>query len=139
MPGETNEVNWRGVRPVSGVRGIWPARDSVRANVTGSVIGVGESVIYTVPVGKLLFISGVTLGTGLSADGDVRAFAAVRNAADVFQYGLMYHRFMKAGQLNGSQPHFPALEAPAGWYAFITSDSANLSSTCYMFGWLEDV
>jgi len=138
MAGEPNEVVWRGVRPVSGIRGIWPARDSVRVSPQGSVFAVGVTIIYTVPAGKLLFISGVNLGTGLSADANVRAFVAVRNAADVFQYGLIYHRFVKAGQLNSFPFFSPALEASAGWDAYLNSDSANLSSTCYMFGWLED-
>lgn len=138
MSGECNEVNWRGVRPVSGIRGVWPARDSVRIFKNGSIIGLGETVIYTVPAAKLLFISGAELATGLSADADVRSMVSVRDALDAFQYQLFYHRFIVKGQLNNSQNYLPALEVPATWYVEIRSSGAGLNSTCSIKGWLED-
>lgn len=138
MAGETNEVNWRGVRPVSGIRGVWPARNSQRAITGGYQAGVGVTIIYTVPVGKLLFIASAYASSRNSAAAVAAGFSFVRNAADVYAYPLLYHYYTVAGQLSDSASFLPALEVPAGYDVVVQVTAAGIDARCNIFGWLED-
>lgn len=138
MPGETNEVNWRGVRPVSGIRGIWPARDAVRINAEGWIIVAGTAVVYTVPAGKILFIASAYLTTRFTVEALEGGHSSVRNGADVHQYRLNRHDHFVPGQLVSSQNFSPALEAAADWDVIVTSTHNNLRVAALIFGWIED-
>lgn len=138
MGGEPNQVLWRGVQPVSGIQGIWPAIDSVRVNKTASRTDSGTELIYTVPSGKILFISTAALTSRYTGAAGVAASIWVRNDSDVKQYMLPNHYYQAAGQLFGSTPFCPALEALADWDVVVEVVGADLYARGFIHGWLED-
>jgi len=138
MPGEPNEVNWRGVRPVSGIRGVWPARNSVRVNATGSLGAAGITIIYTVPVGKILFTSSVWLTSFRTIQRNDNAYLYVRNVADVEQYRMLQHGWAATGQQSSNLMFRPAVEASAGWDVCITISFDDGYVRAGIHGWLED-
>ena len=138
MSGEADQVKWRGVRPISGIRGIWPDVDAVRAHARAYQSGTGSLIAYTVPSGKILFISTYFFSSRLSVDGSDYGFIGVRDASDVVQFVMIYHYYDFKGQLATTAPFAPALEALAGWDVFIQSYDVNLDVNGGFFGWLED-
>lgn len=138
MSGEENQINWRGVQPVDGIRGIWPEAASERIYKLGLAAGIVIGNMYTVPGGKVLFISNTMHNARLSADAAGAAFAYVRNVADVTVFYFSYFMFDIAGQIVNSQYHFPALEVQAGYDVCLSNNHANLDSTVTFHGWLED-
>ncbi|MFZ2149260.1 MAG: hypothetical protein WAV28_18775 [Sedimentisphaerales bacterium] len=138
MSGEANQVLWRGVRPISGIRGIWPDIDAVRVHASKFVSGVGVNIVYTVPAGKKLFISNALQSSLLTID--IQAFASlqVRNAADVQQYFISCHYFIVTGAYNTTFNFSLALEADAGWDVYVESNHANLATRGTIHGWLEN-
>lgn len=138
MSGEANEVNWRGVQPVSGIRGVWPARNSVRVNESCEVNAAGEVITYTVPAGKILFISTAQMSTRLSADGSYWSHMSVRNVLDVHQYSIFNLVYDIKGQQFGFGTFLPALEVEAGWDVYAASGNDLLDIRANVFGWLED-
>lgn len=138
MPGETNEVVWRGVRPVSGIRGVWPAIDSVRVYEEDYQAGAGTNAFYTVPAGKILFISNVLIYSRHSATGVTSGKMSVRNVADVEVFTLCKQYYDIPGQQTNSFFYSPAIEVPAGYDVFLLSNTAALDIGGSIFGWLED-
>lgn len=138
MSGEANQVKWRGVQPVSGIRGIWPAIDSDRINKAGYRTTAGTTIIYTVPAGKRLFVPNVTMTTRHTAAGTAYPNVIVRNVADVTEIEVIHHYYTVAGQDTTTQSFQPALEAEAGWDVCLRIHTANTVARAYFFGWLED-
>ena len=138
MTGETNQVLWRGVRPVAGIQGVWPAIGATRVNAEGSEGEGGTSVIYTVPAGKKLFISLSLLTGRLDTIGVQQCYVSVRDAGDVTKFSVSRQFWYAASQQTTPCNYLPALEVPAGWDVCLTSTSANLDVWCGIYGWLED-
>ena len=138
MGGEPNQVLWRGVQPVAGIRGVWPARNSLRVNERASQEGIGSVIVYTVPSGKILFVSSLFCASRLAVDGSEYAIFAIRDTSDVTQIVLVYHYYDLKDQLVSSSQFTPALEALAGWDVYLESFDANLDVIGGFFGWLED-
>lgn len=124
MGGENNRVRWRGVQPIAGIAGIWPAEKAVRVHANKENEADGTQIVYTVPDGKKLYLSNAILNSYQAAAQEKRAFIAVRNAGDVLQYYILQNRFGAAGQLVVSDHFVPALEADAGWDVVLTNESA---------------
>lgn len=123
MGGETDQVRWRGVQPVWGIAGIWPARNSVRVHANKENEADGTEIVYTVPANKKLYLSNAILNSYQSAEKEARAYIAVRNDSDVLQYYVTENRFGAAGQLVVSSHFVPALEAEAGWDVVLTNEA----------------
>jgi len=138
MPGEANQVKWRGVRPVAGIRGVWPAIDSVRVQASDSISGAIHKTVYTVPDGKILFLSSAGLSCLNSAGGGVYTGLGIRDADDTHVYYLLLHWFSAQSQHSGNHTFFPAVEVPADYDLYLISNGANIGSTGMGFGWLED-
>ncbi len=138
MPGETNQVLWRGVQPVAGIRGIWPAIGATRVTATKSVWGVLTDIVYTVPAGKILFVSSGALASSMSTADAHWTGLGVRNVGDVIQYYLIRHHFGTIGHLSGLNPYVPAVEVAAGWDVFAISNHLSLFANAIINGWLED-
>jgi len=138
MPGESDRTKWRGIRPIHGIRGIWPALDSVRVTDSGSQTGSGTNDIYTVPSGKILFISNAQLTTRQTATANTAGYISVKNDSDVHQYHFCYLLHSIASAFNMSAEFRPALEAGAGWDVYVGSNNAALAVVGAFFGWLED-
>ncbi len=138
MSGEPDQVLWRGVRPVEGIRGVWPARNSPRIAKTGSQGGGGITLVYTVPTGKLLFISTCFLTSRLSADGAHWGALRIRDDEDAELVVLIFHWYNIAGQLATQVPYLPAYEVPAGYDVYVESSHGNLGCYGVFNGWLED-
>lgn len=137
MAGEPNQVLWRGVQPVSGIRGVWPAIDSERARGVEQALGASIATLYTVPAGKKLFIASSQLSSRESVAAASACFLDVANDSAVFQYYLDYHMYDIAGQLVTFRSYSPAEEALAGWVVRVYSDHANIDATGIFNGWLE--
>jgi len=139
MGGETDEVRWRGIRPVEGISGVWPARDATRVNVEAYEAAGGVQTVYTVPAGKKAYITSVHLASRQSGTAENRTVVQLFNDLDVAQYIFASHYFDVAGQLSTCNNYFPALEALAGWYIKITVVGAALDTRTFIRGWTEDV
>jgi len=138
MGQEPDQIRWRGVQPVAGIRGVWPAIDAERVNESGYTSNANTTIIYTVPASKKLFIDGDLMTSLLTAVATVSGKMGVRDAGDVLVYWMQYHYYAAAGQTTVAMPHVPAIEAEAGYDVFVTSGHANMSVRGTIFGWLED-
>lgn len=138
MSGESNQVKWRGVQPVSGIRGVWPAIDAVRIAEGTYQSGQGTVVVYTVPAGKILYISSAYLTSRLTAAVATYTWMITRNVADVTQVHMLSAYYSVVDAKTFAIPYVPALELPAGYDVAIYVHSATLSSRGGIFGWLED-
>lgn len=138
MTGETDKVLWRGVRPVLGIDGVWPERNSVRVYASEVQAEAGTVKLYTVPANKKLFIASAFLGSRLSADGAAWASLKVFDSGDNELFWIYCHLFDKAGQMATSQTFTPAQEASVGDYVLLTVPIAPLDARAIITGWLED-
>lgn len=138
MSGETNQVVWRGVRPVEGIRGIWPARNAVRINQEATQAGEGNAIVYTVPANKIFFMTTAGMAAFNSAGGGKFAGVGVRNGADAHQIYLCFHYFAAQAEHSHQHRYFPAIEVIAGYDVYVVTDSANITALGMAHGWLED-
>jgi len=138
MSGENDQVLWRGVRPVDGIRGIWPERNATRIYANNAAIGSTTTIVYTVPSGKILFIGSGQLSSRASADGEYIAELKVRDGSDDDVFVLLQNWHRISGQMGSMLSYLPALEVAAGDDVVVRSSHANLSTGAMIFGWLED-
>jgi len=137
MSGEADQVKWRGVRPIDGIRGIWPEQNATRINKSEDQTGIGTTIIYTVPAGQKLYISTAGLCSTQTVNEMGCGILEVRNEADVLQYYLVGHYYDFAGQFTNFVNHFPACEAQAGWDVTVRSYNAAMRARGFIYGWLE--
>ncbi len=138
MHGEENEVKWRGVRPINGIRGVWPARNAVRVHVDGVLSGIGTAIVYTVPVGKIFFMSNMAFTTRNSAASVTDPHITVRDDSDVQQYVLLMQYEQVIAASISAQSFMPAIEVLAGWDVCIIVTVGVGRGRAYLHGWLED-
>lgn len=138
MPGEQNQVKWRGVRPIAGIDGIWPVADATRVNEDGLQSGAATALIYTVPASKKLFITSSFLSTALASNNPGNSKFFVRDAGDVLAYYISIHVCIIAGQIADGQSFSPGLEAAAGYDVCVSCSRADMDAWAFFFGWLED-
>lgn len=138
MQGEPNQTRWRGVQPVSGIRGIWPARNSLRINKTGTAVAVQSTVIYTVPANKILFISSLFMSVLNSPEQIVEFHAWVEDVDHGERIRLISTYLKDLSTDTSSMAYLPALEAEADWHVHFSCDKANAFGRLIFSGWLED-
>lgn len=138
MSGEQDQTVWRGVRPIGGIRGVWPEIDSVRITKNSQVVGSGTTIIYTVPAGKILLIGSAFISTYNSGAIAVNGNLSVRNVADVGQFSLSKHHYIAPGQFVTPLLFSPALEVLAGWDVIVSGNHVNMFTFGQFNGWLED-
>lgn len=138
MSGEPNEVKWRGVRQIAGVRGIWPARNATRVNESVSRSGVGTEIVYTVPEAKILFISSAQLSSGAGADAIGVGRLGVRNSAQVLKYWILNNYHQIQGMVSDSAFLSPALECEMEDEVFVECLASSVYARGIIHGWLED-
>lgn len=138
MGGEADQVLWRGVRPVQGISGIWPARNAVRVYASEYLTGALIKTVYEVPADKKLFISSCWLSTRNAAAASYYALLTVYNTVPASIAELISHYYDSIGQQVTALSFFPAIEAAAGFKVRAYSSDANLDVGCSIFGWLED-
>lgn len=138
MGGEIDQVRWRGVRPVEGISGIWPARNAVRVNKSVFRAGAASAIIYTVPAGKKCFITSLQQGSRMVSANSSYVDVIVRNEVDAEQYQISYMTFIVIGQQNLSRNFSPAIELDTGWDIILRNSHADLHSRAQANGWLED-
>lgn len=138
MAGEENQVKWRGVQPVSGIRGIWPSIDALRISKGAFRVGAGTTIVYTVPASKLLFISCASLTSRLTAVVACYTWAITRDVLDATDVHLLSAYFSIVDSKTVTLHYKPAIEVPAGYDVVIYVSNANLSTRVGIFGWLED-
>ncbi len=139
MSDESDRVRWRGIRPVDGIEGIWPARNAVRIYKSKGLIGIGTEIIYTVPGSTKLFISASHLASRYSIDGLAFSTMLVRDGSDDLIDYLNRHYYAIKGHQVSDWNHFPAYEVPAGYDICLYSGEADHVSYAFISGWLEDV
>ena len=138
MSGEENQVKWRGFRPVSGIRGVWPSIDAVRVNQTGFQTAAGTSVLYTVAAGKKLFISQAQLTGRMSASANHLGRLMVVDGAAAQKYWLVSLALTIAGNLSESCNFMPAIELDADWHVDMVNSGGELDLYGAFAGWLEE-
>ncbi len=138
MPGEPNQVLWRGVRPVEGIRGVWPARNATRVSAFGEAAGDTTISIYTVPAGKILFISSCQLSTRLSATESKYAMIYSRTEVDTTHIRIFRQNVRIPGTVSNQLGFFPALQLGPGYELLIVSNSNSIEAYGVAHGWLED-
>ncbi len=138
MSGEPDQVLWRGVRPVDGIRGVWPARNSTRINKSGRQTTGNVLVLYVVPAGKKLFIASSILSCWSDTTSNVRGSLEVTDTALAVLYDIAYILFTDPGMFAVTQQFSPALEAAATDEVRINPSSAGVETFGAIFGWLED-
>lgn len=133
-----NELNWRGVRPVPGINGIWPAPSAIRISESDGIGGAGVKIIYTVPANKKLYLGSAFLSSYNDAAAVGNSNLYIRDDEDVFQYSIGKHHYFQAGQMATSFLFTPAMEALAGWD--VCAKGLNAASYSYggFSGWIED-
>ena len=138
MSGETDQVKWRGVRPIYGIRGIWPAIDALRVNTEQSVLSGNLKILYTPAAGKILFLSSAALISQKKNVSTMDSKIRVRDGSDVNQFFVAQHRFEEPGQQETFYTFVPALEIEAAWDVIVESSSGDLRATAIIHGWIED-
>lgn len=138
MSGETNEVLWRGVRPVAGIRGVWPDVDAERIDKVGGQNGLGTTILYTVPAGKKLFISSAFISSTLSSSLEAHTNFFVRDAAQATKFYFYQLKYKYQGQQASGMSYTPALEALEDWEVCLYGSNAAIKATGIFHGWLED-
>ncbi len=138
MSGETDQVKWRGVRPVHGIRGIWPERDAVRVNEEATANGVDTVTIYQVPASKRLFISNLCFSSRMAIDGSAAPRVFINTALGVLQYRIVYHYYDIAGHQMSPCHYVPALEVEPTDKVLLYNNHASCYATGVLHGWLED-
>lgn len=117
-----NELSWRGVSPIPGIDGIWPARNSTRVNERAVNEAAGDVIVYTVPAGRKMYLSNLNMSAFLPENKESRARVTVRNEGDVLQYVAAEIRYGAAGQVALPCSFYPALELLAGWDIVLTNE-----------------
>lgn len=138
MSGELDQVRWRGVRPVEGIRGVWPARDAYRVNEAQEQDGVGVVQLKIVPAGKKFFLSSGILSTALRDNEECFVSVYVNDDEDAFKYALLRHQYYIAGQQTNSFMFMPALEVTVGWRVLLYVQHSKLLAYASIFGWQEE-
>lgn len=138
MGGEADQVRWRGVRPVEGISGIWPARNAERIYATEYLTGALIKTVYEVPANKKLFISSGWMATRTAAAASYYAVLTLYNTVPAIIAELLGHYYDSIGHQTTALSFFPAIEAAAGFKVRAYSSHADLDLGCSIFGWLED-
>ncbi len=138
MPGEENQVMWRGVQPVSGIRGIWPAIDSERMNLSHFLPATSTAILKTVAAGKLAFISSVSLTTKINTTSSSYAWVLVRDVVDATIITIITHYHRTPSQDSSMLPFRPAIEVPAGYDIFFQTGGGGIEARAGVYGWIED-
>ena len=138
MPGEQNQVLWRGVRPVHGIRGIWPDRNATRIYEEATANGVDTVTIYIVPADKILFISNLSFTTRMAIDGSAAPRVYAATGAGALVYRVIYHYYDLAGHQVTTSLFQPALEVIATNKLLLFNNHASCYASGVLHGWLED-
>jgi len=113
--------------------------NATRVNVGQIALGSATMTIYTVPSGKLFFLTNAILHSRESANAAGEADVIVYNQSAVLQYHIQRQLYDVAGHQALALQFIPALELPANWYVIVTNNHANIDSAAFITGWLEDV
>lgn len=138
MGGEPDQVRWRGIRPVEGISGIWPARNATRIYVDASRDTLGLTVVYTVPATKKMYLSNLCFASRLTAAANVSTQCYLVNASAGTICRPVYHYYTLQDQMVTQQLFFPALELAVGFQIRIYNEAANILAHAMAQGWLED-
>lgn len=138
-PGEPNQVLWRGVRPITGIRGVWPGIDAERIVKSKYLSGAGPAIVYTVPADTRLYLTSAFASVRFDGAGPSWAAIGVRDGGDAHLYWLAMIYVVDASFYNTPLSYFPALEMTAGYDVYVKTGSANADINGIINGWLEDI
>lgn len=138
MGGEPDKVRWRGVRPVEGISGVWPARNSVRVQTQATMNGLGFVDVYEVPENKKCFISTAALSSMMESANKTWVNFLLEDDEAALQLFVVYHLYVGIGTKFNFANFMPAVEAPAGWKYRVGTGHADAEGRAFLFGWLED-
>lgn len=126
---EPNMVNWVGTRPGHNGNQVFTYN---HAN------GDAVVVIYTVPAGKTLFLTYMSLGSRESVAADGLAALLVYTGVPAIWNYLIPHKYDLAGQMTSVVALSFPIEIPAGYTVRVLSNHANIDATAVIAGWVED-
>ena len=123
---EPNQVKWVGIRPAHNGTQIL-----AKANADN-----GNTVVYTVPTGKTLYLVHIAVGIYTNVTGDW--YVTIRDSSAV---ELIYPHI---GVNIANQPaehavatYWPPIEMSAGYDVMVHSGATGLKVWCSIIGWLE--
>ena len=123
---EPNRARWVGIRPAH--EGEQVTRYDGVAN--------GTKVMYTVPVGRVLYLCSVSGGLAVVAPGS--ALMALQSGGISYYIFAVYHVQTAIGISVPFGVCFPIpLEVPSGNTVVLYSDAAGLSIHGSFFGWVQ--
>ena len=94
--------------------------------------------MYTVPTGKILFISGSCMASRMDSESTSAVDMYVYDGVAVTTATLTYHVYSGKGQQTTTQYFFPAIEALADYIVRLYNSHADNYTRGTIFGWLED-
>jgi len=123
---ENNKILWRGVRPAHNGEQV----------IAETTITNGTSIIYTVPVGKVLYLVEASVQDQANATGGVGVL--LRDVADVHIRWLAFIKAQVNLAWNMDHNHFwPPMEIPTGYDICVASQAAGATAIGSIFGWVE--
>jgi len=137
---ETNQINWRGVRPVSPVENLQTSVgifETTVAGVTRTQINKSVEVnnttvvIHTVTAGKTFYL----VAAICSADAGIAKIThlAIRNAADTIQFIIFDFATAAQGIISDSVSFPVPIAIAAGWDIALITD--NTHAGAFITGW----
>jgi len=123
---EPNQVRWIGSRP-----GHNGTQVLIRQSATNAT-----AILYTVPVGKTLYLCSVGLGYFATAAGLVQLTIRDDGLATI---AFLLSDFI-TGAVDGQSKnisYYPPIEIPESWTLRVHSSAVGLSVHTYLFGWVE--
>jgi hypothetical protein len=103
-----------------------------------AVNGVETVNIFTVPTGKIFFLSLVWLSSRESADASAQCYIGIYDPADVLKNIVAHHYYDKAGHQIQVNPYPLPFHISEGWDIKIVSTHANVDGMGGYSGELED-
>jgi len=117
------------------ILGIRPGHNGEQILVRADVIG-GTATVYTVPAGKIAFITHIA--AGVSNDVTGLSYVGIQNTVPAtIWFAHIGYSIAQSCSFYDNASYYPPIELPTGYSIFIHSGSAGLDSWCSIHGWEE--
>ncbi len=137
---ETNQVNFRGIRPTNPVENIQVHPGVFETSIAGDTrtqiaksneVNNTTTILHTVTAGKTFHLCSCSLH--VDAGANQFAHLIVRNDSDANQYFLVDLESAAQAPMHGSNTFFPPIAIPAGWDIVVDTDAVQAAG--FVFGW----
>lgn len=123
---EPNQVKWVGVLP---------GHNGEQVTAVGTANN-NTSIIYTVPVGRTLYLCAVSISSNHAGAGSGSVWLETAGAVLVYGFCSLLN-VAGGGGSGGSAPFYPPMEVSSGHVFKVNSTIAGLNIYGSIFGWIE--